>query len=316
MRLERRGQIDTVGTAAILAALFCWSLGPIFIRYLTGYLDAWSQNLWRYTFAMLFWLPFLLLAIRQGRVGPIVFKRAILPAIPNIVMQSLWAWTFYFVEPGFASLLARSSLIWIAVFSLIYFRDERPLVTSGRFWTGMFMSVAGLVLVIVTKQGFTAKASITGMVLMLSAAVAWALYTVTARISFRDIDSRIGFSVVSLYTVAALAVLALIFGKPGQIFSLAPKLWVIIIVSGIVNISLAHTLYYSSMKRIGATIPTLVLQLHPFMVLAFSMIIFAERLNCWQWSGGVILVAGSVLSIWAQQHLRKDEHVSKNTPRR
>lgn len=315
MGANRRGQIDGFGTAAILAALLCWSLGPLFIRYLTGYLDAWSQNLWRYTFAMIFWLPFLLLAVRQGRVRPIVFKRAILPALPNIVMQSFWAWSFYFVEPGFASLLAKSSLIWIAVFSLVYFSDERPLVTSRRFWAGMFMSIAGLLMVIVTKQGFTARASLTGIVLMLSAAMAWALYTVSVRIYLRDIDSRIGFSVVSLYTVAALAVMAVIFGEPAYIFNLTCKPFAFVIISGIVSISLAHTLYYSSMKRIGATIPALVLQLQPFVVLAFSMFIFAERLNYWQWIGGVILVAGSALSIWAQRHLKIDKNISGNTTR-
>lgn len=303
MSSDRRGQIDGFGTAAILAALLCWSLGPIFIRYLTGYLDAWSQNLWRYTFAMIFWLPFLLLGIRQGRVQPIVFKRAILPAVPNIVMQCFWAWSFYFVEPGFATLLSKSSLIWIAVFSLIYFPDERPLVKSRRFWMAMFVSVAGLLMVILTKQGFATRSSLTGIVLMLSAAFAWALYTISVRICFRDIDSRIGFSVVSLYTVAGLAIMAVIFGRPARLFTLTPKPWTCVIVSGVVSISLAHTLYYGSMKRIGATIPSLVLQLQPFIVLAFSMMIFAERLTPWQWAGGVILVAGSALSIWAQQHI-------------
>ena len=291
----------------------CWSLGPLFIRYLTGYLDAWSQNLWRYTFATIFWLPFLFLEIHRGRVPPIVFKRAILPALPNIVMQVFWAWTFYFVEPGFASLLSKSCLIWIAIFSLIYFPDERPLVTSWRFWIAMFMSVAGLLMVIVTKQGFTAGANLTGVVLMLSSAFAWAIYIVCVRVSFRDIDSRIGFSAVSLYTVVALAVMAFLFGRPGRAFSLPPWPWACVIISGIVSISLAHTLYYSSMKRIGATIPALVLQLQPFVVLAFSMVIFTERLNFWQWIGGIILVTGSALSIWAQQHLGAIRRVPENT---
>lgn len=315
MSSDRRGQIDGLGTAAILAALLCWSLGPLFIRYLTGYLDAWSQNFWRYTFAVIFWLPFLFVGIRKGRVRPIVFRRAVLPAVPNIVMQCLWAWSFYFVEPGFATLLSKSSLIWIAVFSLVYFPDERLLVKSWRFWIAISLSIAGLLIVILTKQGFATRSSLVGIVLMLSAAFAWALYTISVRIYFRDIDSRIGFSVVSLYTVAALAVMALIFGRPSHAFSLAPRPWACIIVSGVVSISLAHTLYYSSMKRIGATIPSLLLQLQPFVVLAFSMVIFTERLNFWQWTGGIILVAGAALSIWAQQHLKIDKSISGNTAR-
>ena len=314
MRFDRTGRIDAFGTAAILAALLCWTSGPLFMRYRSGHLDAWSQNLWRYTVAMLFWLPFLLSAIRQGRVGAVVYKRAILPALANIVMQCFWAWSFYFVEPGFASLLARSSLIWIIAFSLIYFPDERGLVTSRRFWTGMIMSVAGLMTVIVTRQGFAAGATLTGTVLMLSASAAWAFYTVSARIAFRNIDSRIAFSVVSFYTVAGLAVMAVIFGRPADVLQLAPWPWACIIISGIFSISVAHTLYYASMQRIGATIPAIVLQLHPFAVLALSMIIFAERLNFWQWTGGIVLVVGSALSIWAQQHLGKVEQPTDGLP--
>ena len=304
-RFDNVGKVDGFGTAAILAALLCWAVGPLFIRYLSDYLDAWSQNLWRYTVAMIFWLPFLYLAIRQGRFGPIVWKRAIIPALANIVMQSLWAWSFYFIEPGFASLLARSSLIWTTAFSLLYFHDERGLARSRRFWAGMFISVAGLVMVIVMRQGFTAKATLTGIMLMLSCAAAWALYTVSARIAFKDIDSRIAFSVVSLYTVAGLAVMAVIFGRPSQVFNLTAWPLACIIISGVLCISLAHTLYYSSIRRIGVTIPAVVLQLHPFAVLFLSMIIFAERLSFWQWIGGIALVAGSVLSIWAQEHLAK-----------
>ena len=188
MRFNKSGRIDGLGTAAILAALLCWSFGPISIRYLSGYLDAWSQNLWRYTFAMFFWLPFLLLSIRRGRVSPTIWKFAILPGLINIAMQSLWAWSLYFVEPGFGTLLARSSLIWTTAFSLIYFHNERRLVTSRTFWTAMFLSVSGLLIVIVTKEGFTARASLIGIVLVLSSSMGWTLYTICVQLFFKNVD--------------------------------------------------------------------------------------------------------------------------------
>ena len=69
---------------------------------------------------------------------------------------------------------------------------------------------------------------------------------------------------------------------------------------------IAHTFYYSSMRRIGATIPAVLLQLSPFATLVLSVPIMGERMNLWQWVSGVVLVAGSILAIWAQEHLGKN----------
>ena len=308
---EKMGRIDFVGTAAILGAMLCWTTGPLFIRYLSGHLDAWSQNLWRYTVAMLFWLPYLLVSMRRGRVGADVWKRAVFPALANILMQCLWAWSFYYIKPGFAVLLSRSSLLWTAAFCIAYFPDERGLLHSARFWLGMLFSVTGLATIILKKQDFAATTSVTGIIIMLSAAVGWALYTILARVAFKNIDPRTGFSVVSIYTVAGLAVLAVVFGSPAQLFSLEAKPLVFIVISGIVSISLAHTLYYTSILRIGATIPAMMLQLSPFATLLLSMGIFAERLNMWQWFGGLVLVTGSTISILAQRDLRKTDATEK-----
>jgi drug/metabolite transporter (DMT)-like permease len=66
-------------------------------------------------------------------------------------------------------------------------------------------------------------------------------------------------------------------------------------------------LYYSAIKRIGATIPSLVLLATPFIVLAASSVIFGERLSGSQIVFGLVLLAGAALAIWTQQHLGTDE---------
>jgi drug/metabolite transporter (DMT)-like permease len=179
-------------------------------------------------------------------------------------------------------------------------------VKSKRFWIGILLSAAGVVMVIVAREGFTARASIIGIILMLSASVVWAVYSISIKIVFKDVDSRVGFSVVCLYTTAGLAIMAAVFGKPAHLFEITIWPWMCVIISGILSIALAHTFYYASIRRIGATIPAVLLQLSPFATLVLSIPVFGERLNGWQWAGGVVLVAGSVLAIWAQEHLGKN----------
>ncbi len=298
-------KIDLSATFACIGALSFWALGPIFIKYLAGYLDSWSQNLLRYSVACLLWMPFLIFSIKKGRVNARVWRRAVVPGLANVVMQSLFACAFYYIGPAFMVLLSKSSLIWIAGFSLIFFVEERALVKSKRFWSGLVLSATGVIGVMCFKEDFTATGTLTGIVLTLAMGFMWAVYIVSVRIAFRDIDSRHGFSVISIYTVAGLFVLALLFGDLGGCVKMGPWQWACIVISGATAIALSHTLYYSAMRRIGATIPALVMLVQPFNVLAISYVVFKESLNILQLIFGVVLLAGSGLAIWAQGHLKR-----------
>jgi drug/metabolite transporter (DMT)-like permease len=303
--------VDALATLACTGSLLCWSVGPIFIKLLTGFVDCWTQNLLRYSVACVFWLPLLFFFARAGRLDGGVWKRAALPAGVNVVMQSFWAAAFYYINPAFMNLLVKSSVVWIVGFSLLFFSDERGLVKSISFWLGMSLCIIGVFGVLYFKRDFAATGTFTGIIMTLTAAFLWGIYTVTARAAFKNIDSRVSFSVVTIYTVIGLALLAVIFGKPAQSLKMGTKAWIYVIVSGLTAIAFSHVLYYAAMKRIGAAIPSLVLLSSPFVVLSISRIVFGESLNPFQWAFGIILLAGAALAILAQQHLKKD-HMTLN----
>jgi drug/metabolite transporter (DMT)-like permease len=289
---------------ACIGPLILWSAGPNFIKFLTDYLDLWTQNLLRYIAACLFWLPFLISEFKKKRVDKSIWRRALLPAVPNVAMQSLWAAGFYYIDPAFFVLLNKSSVIWIAAFSLIFFADERPLLKSNRFWLGTALSIIGVIGALVFKEDFATTNTIMGVVIALAASIMWALYTISVKITLKDIDSRVGFSVISIYTLFGLFVLAMIFGRPTDCIEMGAWPWACVIISGITAIGLGHVLYYAAIKRIGATIPALVILSQPFTTFAISNVLFGEFLNRFQWLFGIVLLAGSALAILAQQHLK------------
>jgi len=301
-------KVDFSATLACIGALTFWASGPIFIKYLTGYLDSWTQNLLRYSVACLVWLPFLIFSIKKGRLNKKIWRRAVVPGVANVIMQSLFAAAFYYIGPAFMVLLAKSSLIWITTFSLLFFAEERALVRSKRFWSGMILSVGGVIGVICFKEDFTAAGTLTGIALTLMMGFMWAVYIISARIAFRDIDSRHGFSVISIYTVPGLLILGLRFGELGECMKMGAWQWFCVVISGATAIALSHTLYYSAMRRIGATIPALVMLVQPFIILAISHVVFEETLNILQLLFGTFLLTGSGLAIWAQEHLKKNHN--------
>jgi drug/metabolite transporter (DMT)-like permease len=298
-------RIDVAATFACLGALSFWSLGPIFIKYLTGFLDSWTQNFLRYSVACLFWLPFLLFSIKAKRLDPRIWRRALVPSLANVMMQSLWAAAFYYVGPGFMVLLTKTNIFWIAGFSFILFPEERALIKSKRFWAGLILAAVGLIGVMVYKVDLAEAKTIRGIIIALAAALMWGVYTVAVKWAFRETDSRQGFSVLSIYTVMGLGLFALAFGNLEDCIHLRGSTWAYIVISAIMAIAFAHTLYYVAIRRIGATIPALVILAQPFVVLAISNVVFDEVLNGLQFLFGIILLAGAALAIWAQKDLKK-----------
>ncbi len=298
------GRVNAAATSACLGTVFFWALGPIFIKYLAQSTDSWTQNALRYSAACVFWLPFVVIIAARGTFPQRTWRRAVVPSLANVAMQSLWAAGLYRLAPGFMTLLTSTSILWVTSFSLVLFPQERPLVRSPRFWLGLGLSLTGLLGVLYFKEDFSAAGTHLGIALALGEAFAWAIYATSVKIALRDIDSRSGFSVISLYTTIGLWVCALLLGHPAQALEIGVYPWAAIVVSAILCIAVAHVLYYAAIRRIGTTIPTLLVLSQPFIVFSMSSIFFHERLNALQLLSGVVLLLGSAFSIWAQQHLK------------
>jgi drug/metabolite transporter (DMT)-like permease len=296
--------MDMVATGASLGTLVCWSLGPMFIKYLSDYADSWTQNAVRYSVASLFLLPFLIRAAVAGNLAASTWRRAILPSVANVAMQSLWAAGFYYIGPAFMTLLSKTSILWVTGFSLIVFREERPLIRSPRFWLGLLLSLSGMVGVIAFKDDFAATGTLTGIVIALTQAFMWGVYTISVRIAFQDVDPRVSFSVMSIYAAVGLSACAFLFGDPSQILAFDVRGWIVVVTSALTAIALGHVLYYTAIRRIGTMIPMLVILAQPFVVFSLSSVLFHERLNGIQLLAGGVLLMGSGLSVWAQQHRR------------
>jgi len=167
----------------------------------------------------------------------------------------------------------------------------------------MFLSIAGVVGVLVNKEGFTSGDDLIGIIFCLLFSFLWAVYTITVKFAFREIDVRSGFSVISIYTVIGLGILCFIFGRFSQILQMQAWPWFCVVISGVLAIAIGHVLYYLSMKRIGAMIPSLVLLILPFTVFVVSNIVFGETMSVLQWIFGVVLLFGCALSIWSQDRI-------------
>jgi len=306
MKEPTRETFTPTAIAACAGFWMCWTIGPIYIKLLAGPLDVWTQNMARYGVACVFWLPFLVLYGRRTITRSILLK-ALIPTGFNLVMQCCWAGAFYYEQPAFMVLLSRTSVLWVGLFSLVFFADERRLFKSPFFWTGAVMALTGLAGVIINNPRFELTTTWTGIALAMGASLAWAAYPVSVKIVFKHVDSRVSFSVITIYTVIGLSVLAALFGRPSGLLELSLNQVGYVVISGITAIALAHVFFYAAIHRIGATIPSMINLLTPFTVLLLSGVVFDELLTGLQWVFGITLIVGIALSIRAQKTVKLSE---------
>ncbi|MCX7590462.1 MAG: DMT family transporter [Kiritimatiellae bacterium] len=306
-------RFDTTAAFALVGALVGWCIGPIFIKYLTITFDSWSQNFYRYAAASVVWLPWLFLAHRRGSFDRAVWKRALAPAGWNVIMQCAWARAYYYLDPAFMAVLVKTSVLMIAGFSMLLLPEERLLLRSWHIYAGFILASAGVTGVLLSGTPVPIRGKWIGIALTMVSSVTWALYVVSARIAFRNTDSRHGFAVTSLYTFFGLGVAYAIFAQPVRSLPRHIWPWACIVISGVTAIAIAHVCYYAAMRRIGATIPAIVILSTPFFILALSHAFFGETMTRAQCAWGLVLLTGAGLATLAQRNLRlipKDETTS------
>ena len=295
------------GIIALGVVLVAWSFSSPVVKYLMPYYDPWTQNLYRYGAGMLVMLPFLARRLPRsergepGRLNRRTLLRLLGPALPNIVQQTAWVVALVWIYPALAAFLNKSSVLFAAAMAYFLFPEERWLFRSKRFLGGLALSVAGTLGLALWRPDLDKMQINLGVGLVLVAAAAWAVYTVAAKRPTQEVGAPVAFAVVSIYTTLAFVPMALAWGDVGHFCVVPWRVNVIMIVSGIFCIGLAHTLYFYAIQRLGASVCATMMLTTPLGTLVLSRWMFGERLTGGQSLGGVLLLAGGALTLLAKE---------------
>lgn len=293
-----------IGIATVLLALAGWTVVPIFIKMFTNDVDPWTSNGWRYAFAALLWLPFLLIKLRRGTWTPGLMRAAVLPGVINSCAQVCFTISFYKIDPGLVTFGLRAQIIAVALGAALLYPSERAVIRRPLFIFGLLLLLAGTLTTIVRSDDFGSRAGVLGIVLAISAGVGFAGYALAVRSCMRGYGAMESFAAISQYTAFAMVVLMLVLGDDFgfRAFDMPPPRFALFLASAVIGIAAGHVLYYISIARLGVTVSSGVIQLQPFTVSALSFLVFREILSPLQWAGGAAAVAGAITMI-VVQHL-------------
>ena len=281
------------GYAAIFATVLIWSTPSLFQFYLNRFYDPWAQNFYRYAVAFVAVIPFAYYRFRRS--GP-RFDRSLLlaclvPSLPNVVHQISQTVALYHMGPGVYAIFIRSSVIITALLALFFFPEERWIIRQWRFQFGTLLGLIGAVGVLWFQPGREGGAiSLQGIAIAFTASFCWALYSVLVKRPSARLGPIRSFGVISFITSALLLPLTFAFGNIGTPLQVEARVNIILIISAVTCISLAHVLYYVAIRKVGVALSQTLQLLCPAGALGLSAIFFGERLTQAQiWSSGFLL---------------------------
>ena len=293
--VDLRGRTNpSEGYAAVLATVLIWSTPSLFQYYLNRYYDPWAQNFYRYVVACLAIAPLLIYRIQRG--APRLNWRAVIicfvPCLPNVVHQITQVMALFYMGPGVYAIFTRASVIFTALLALAFFPEERSVIRQWQFQLGTLLGLIGAFGVVWFQPGWkSGHIALPGLFIAFTATFCWALYGILVKRPSRELGSIRSFGVISLITSVLLLPLTFAFGKIGTPLHAGSHVNLILIISAVSCITLAHVLYYVAIREIGVALAQSLQLLCPAGAMGLSAWIYGERLTHAQiWSAAVLLI--------------------------
>jgi drug/metabolite transporter (DMT)-like permease len=280
-------------TPAIFAALLVVdSLHFVFARALLPHLPAEMSS-------------FLLLAIAAVQVGTYQgFRRGI---HFNVLRRHWWFFVTIgllvaastvinyaavaFVDPGTASLLSRTSVLFSLGLGFLWLHERlRPVELAGGL-----LAIAG-VFIISFQPGDYLRL---GSMMVLASTFSYALHTAVVKRHGEGID----FGDFFLFRIASTAFFLFLFAAGrGQLVWPTPVAWLIVFVAGTVDVVISRSLYYLSLRRMPMSIHTIILTLSPVVTVLWSLMLFGEVPSTLSFVGGALIILGvALVTIWRRR---------------
>ena len=287
------------GYSAVFATIAIWSVPSLFQFYLNRFYDPWSQNFYRYAVACLAIIPFVLLQFSRGpKIDLRAVTACLIPCLPNVVHQITQVVALFYMGPGVYAIFIRSSVIFTALLALALFPEERSVIRQWQFQAGTLLGLVGAFGIIwFQSNGQDRHIALPGLFIAFTASFCWALYASLMKRPSARLGPIRSFGIVSIITSALLLPLCLLFGNIATPLQVTSQINLILIISAVSCITLAHVLYYVAIREIGVALSQSLQLLCPMGALGLSALIFHERLTHAQLVSAAILLIGAFLAM-------------------
>jgi drug/metabolite transporter (DMT)-like permease len=191
-----------------------------------------------------------------------------------------------------ALIIALNPVITISLSSLVL--GER---LSALRWIGVAVALVGVWIVVSRGDVVSvAAASVgTGELLMLAAVTSWALYTVIGRQVLKGLSPLAATNYAALWGTLMLGAVAAPHVGELTAAQFGWRVVVSLLYLGVLGTAVAFVWYYTSIKRLGASVSAIFTNLVPVFGVAISVLLLGESLLPSMLIGGAVAICGVMM---------------------
>src|SRR5436309_14171696 len=177
----------------------------------------------------------------------------------------------FYLCPGVYVISTRASVIFTALLALAFFPEERHVIRQWQFQLGTLLGLIGAFGVVWFQPGWqSGHIALPGLFIAFTATFCWALYGVLIKRPSAELGPIRSFGLISFITSALLFPLTLAFGRIDTPIHAGAQANLILIISAVTCIMLAHVLYYVAIHEIGVALSQALQLLCPATAMALS----------------------------------------------
>lgn len=198
--------------------------------------------------------------------------------------------SLYFTTATNVVLLQVATPVMVALGARVYLGER----LSRLAWTGVWLSIAGVLLIITRgRLGNLRPGQLQmGDFINIASMVCWSSYTVYGKRVLREYSPALATTAAYVIGTALLIPLAVV---TAPLFP-APRLgsavaWIVILYQAILG-AVAHVWWYRAVDVVGPSLASAVTNLQPVVGLALAALVLAEGVGGWQIAGGLLVLAG------------------------
>jgi drug/metabolite transporter (DMT)-like permease len=284
--------------AMLLALSFIWGGSFLFNAVaLRGFPPLTVVALRVSTGAACLWVIILAMRYELPRGSGIWFRFIVMGILNNAIPFTLIVWGQLYITSGLASILNATTPLFAVVVANLLLPDEK--LTTNRL-AGVMVGLLGVVLIMGTSQVGMVGQHMWAELAVLVASISYALASVWGR-RFAEIPPMVTAAGQVTASGLVMVPLALWVERPWQGASAEPSAWAAAVCLGVVSTALAYGLYFSILKRSGATNIVLVTLLIAPSAVLLGVVFLGEAISAKDMVGllaigiGLALIDGRIL---------------------
>ncbi len=189
-----------------------------------------------------------------------------------------------FIDPGTASLLSQTSIIFGLALGLLWLRDK----LTKKQLLGALIAILG-VLIITFQPGDYLRL---GSLMVLMSSFLYALHTAISK----RFGSNINFVDFFFFRLLCTTLFLFLFSLGRQQLALPGwKAVVLLILVGTVDVVISRTLFYVTLRRMDMSVHAIILTLSPVATVLWSLLLFSTFPTWGQMIGGAAVLLGVLI---------------------